>query len=1249
MARGREVAEAYIDVNGDLSSFRQDLEKGRPAVEDAAETLADDFVDEFQKRTDSELRKKWASILDAFHSGEKVDWERALGKFDSKSIDDARDKMRDFADEMREFGYIGDESFSELDDSIKNASNSIANHRDALARTKAEQEELRAATQRAKEAQDRYNNSLRGMIEAADLNQFNRQFKELASTLTRVDINKEFDVDWSKMAKASGSLDQFVRDMDRVLNAAEEMGRITSAENERIIRSVERHVAAEQKRQIELDKTAARTRVAKEEADRFSKSLTGMVMAANTQKLEDDFRKLSQAIATQDWSAMAKGHDNMQTLGARVTEVTKQMRDLGRVSEAEMNRIQTAFRRVQAEPEKFNINLSKMERGFRPIHFAIEKMQKSWARMDSTVRLVIGAIAAGAGPIATLGSGLAGTVTALASSLASAAGSVVPLAAAFAGIGVGIGLAVSAWDGMIARVPAIQTALNNISATWQAQATAFGIAWQDTLRVLLENFNTQLGQYDFGKPFGEAFAGITRAFNDVVMGPAFSAFMSSFTTDIPAAVQGFGTGFAGVMSSVMTLIAGAAPVARMLGEDFARWGTNLAAALEAGRESGQLTETFEQMRTSLLAVLDFAGSLGMALGTLFSIGATTGNGMLASLTGIVDKFTAWMNTDAGRQTMITWFQNADAIIRSLAPVVTGLGTALASLVTPASIAQFTNLMTLIGQFLPMLGEMLAVVSQLGIFNILFTALNMIGTALMPLMPLLGQLATLLGQTITGAITALAPLFNAIIVAIQPIIAAFLQVAQVVGPALVAGFQQISTAVAPVIAVLGELIGFIVGMLAPMLGPFIVGIIQNFVGLIQGISTVVMGVVNIVRGIFTGDWPMIWEGLKMVVSGAVQAVVNFVQLWFVGKLVGLVRSVMSGIVNFFRSGWTTMLNTGRSIITSIQTAVSNGFNAVRTFISTVINSMRQAFIAGWTAIRVAVTNAVNGIRAGITSGFQAAQSIVSAVINTIRSVISAGFNTARSLVTSAVNTIRSAISNAFNAAVSFVRGAMSNFAGAVSSGVSRVIGFISGLPGRISGILGGLGNLLVGAGRAIIDGLLGGLKAAWGGVTDFVGGIASWIRDNKGPLSYDRTLLTPAGNVIIEGLGRGLEERIPQIKRTLDKVTDTLSDGFTDFSRSKMYVQGKDAASGLADGLIANSGSVKSAMAGIGAHLQVGDPRLGNPRIDASRATRTEANTRAEGRSVLVEAGAVQITTPTKNPELVAHKVIDGFAEFSNMP
>lgn len=79
-----------------------------------------------------------------------------------------------------------------------------------------------------------------------------------------------------------------------------------------------------------------------------------------------------------------------------------------------------------------------------------------------------------------------------------------------------------------------------------------------------------------------------------------------------------------------------------------------------------------------------------------------------------------------------------------------------------------------------------------------------------------------------------------------------------------------------------------------------------------------------------------------------------------------------------------------------------------------------------------------------------------------------------------------------------------------------------LPGEILEQLGDLGQILWDAGKAILEGLLEGMKAGWDAVSGWLGGVGGWIQDLKGPIDYDARLLTGAGDAIMGGLLDGMQ-------------------------------------------------------------------------------------------------------------------------------
>ena len=217
---------------------------------------------------------------------------------------------------------------------------------------------------------------------------------------------------------------------------------------------------------------------------------------------------------------------------------------------------------------------------------------------------------------------------------------------------------------------------------------------------------------------------------------------------------------------------------------------------------------------------------------------------------------------------------------------------------------------------------------------------------------------------------------------------------------------------------------------------------------------------------------------------------------------------------------------------IKAAAAEVWPAIQQAVTSACEAMGNVVNAVWPVIQGVITTAMNVVKAvigtvlALISGdwdgaWNGIKALTAAVFSGIGNIVDVGISTVQSLISGALDVIDGLWRGAWNALGGLLNAAWNDFISTVSGGNERVMGLLRDLPGKITGVFAGAGSWLINAGKSIINGLLDGLKGAWGNVTGFIGGIGDWIVSHKGPPSYDAVMLTKNGELIMRGLLDGL--------------------------------------------------------------------------------------------------------------------------------
>lgn len=348
-----------------------------------------------------------------------------------------------------------------------------------------------------------------------------------------------------------------------------------------------------------------------------------------------------------------------------------------------------------------------------------------------------------------------------------------------------------------------------------------------------------------------------------------------------------------------------------------------------------------------------------------------------------------------------------------------------------------------------------------------------------------------------------------------------------------GIRTLTTVISFVVGVVGKLV-FAFSSVAG--GAATLG--EALLFLVNPIVLVIAAVVAVVAAF------VYFYNTNEMVREAVNAVWNFISTLIttiVGAVVSFVMTVWGSLVSFWQENNQLILQTVKTVFGGILNVITTVLNFLKPFISASWGAIKSITSTVWNAIKGVVELAINLVLAIIKTAMQLINGDWRGAWETVKSAVSTAWESIKTIVSEAIEGVRTTITNYASKLLAAGKQVMQAVADGIRQKISDVLSATNEIGNTIKSAVADID--LLAAGKAIIDGFVSGLKSAWDTGKTFIGGIGGWIKENKGPISYDKKLLVGAGNAIMFGLNKGLEDDFSNVKNTVRGMASSIQDTF----------------------------------------------------------------------------------------------------------
>lgn len=656
-----------------------------------------------------------------------------------------------------------------------------------------------------------------------------------------------------------------------------------------------------------------------------------------------------------------------------------------------------------------------------------------------------------------------------------------------------------------------------------------------------------------GKAIGASFKGIGTAISTVFQGIARAISMLN-----PAGIASFALGLAAVTAALVALSAVQGMVIPFL-QSLAQIFIQLVGGVLQGFASALVT--LAPVMTTIASALSMLSPLVVAFGVAFSMVATAVGGAIAAIVPAITSGVA-------------------QIITALTPIVQIISTTFVQVVTVISQA-IVQIIQALAPFIPAVTQM--VVALAPVLSQIVEAFNNLISQISPIIDSIASLFESLGTAIESVLSGASDVISSFGNSIRTILDGVSGIFDSIGNAAKnagAGVKLMAQGIAILTALpLGDMAATLAAVAAGLAAIVASGIGTAGAGLqAAGVGMQLMAVSAQVASAAIQMLPaslsllnaslgtlpamLTMAGVSMTAFAA-SAQSSVGSLMAIGATITRFAAMMimiapasaaasAGLAAFngqASAAGSAMSNLGSASagalgeVTALGAGITSSMAGATASITTAVSQMATAIPTGGAQMVVAMQVSMNQIKMVVLNGMmESTSAVINGGMQMITAIISAGTQMV-TITQSAMNQMKSAVQNGMSSIVSSVRNGGSQMVSAWQSAGQQIVSstqnFVNSANSSLRNI--GSGVNLYSNGSALMSGLQAGINAGWSQITSSVSGMAQWIKDHKGPVSYDRRLLVDNGQAIMAGLFSGISTGWDKVKGLIAPMSGKISD------------------------------------------------------------------------------------------------------------